>query len=71
GDKLFGSVTGKDIAEAITEEHGVKIERDGIVGYGEAAPNVRYGENAKLTTQKINSARSIFKENEFFSFYKY
>ncbi len=46
----------------------VKIERDGIVGYGEAAPNVRYGENAELTTQKINEARSIYKENELFHF---
>jgi len=32
----------------------VKIEKDGITGIGEAAPNVRYGEDADLTTQKIN-----------------
>jgi len=38
----------------------VKIEKDGIIGYGEAAPNVRYGENAELTTQKINEAKSVF-----------
>jgi len=46
----------------------VKIEKDGIVGYGEAAPNVRYGENAELTTQKINAARDVFKENDLFHF---
>ncbi len=46
----------------------VKIERDGIVGYGEAAPNVRYGENHELTTQKINEARSIFTDNELFHY---
>jgi len=46
----------------------VKIEKDGIAGYGEAAPNVRYGENAELTTDKINNARHIFSENELFHY---
>lgn len=46
----------------------VKIERDGIVGIGEAAPNVRYGENAELTTQKINDARGILTDNDLFHF---
>jgi len=46
----------------------VKIERDGIVGYGEAAPNVRYGENSELTTQKINEARQIFEKTDLFHF---
>ncbi len=46
----------------------VKIEKDGVVGYGEAAPNVRYGENDELTTQKINAARNVFKENDIFHF---
>ena len=46
----------------------VKIERDGIVGYGEAAPNVRYGEDHALTTKKINEARSIFTDNELFHY---
>ncbi len=46
----------------------VKIERDGIVGYGEAAPNVRYGEDHELTTKKINEARSIFTDNELFHY---
>jgi L-Ala-D/L-Glu epimerase len=38
----------------------VRIERDGIVGLGEAGPNVRYGENAELTTQRIEQMRSSF-----------
>ena len=46
----------------------IKIERDGITGYGEAAPNVRYGEDAELTTQKITDAKSIFIENELFHY---
>jgi len=46
----------------------VRIEKDGIAGYGEAAPNVRYGENAELTTQKINAARYVYKENDLFHF---
>jgi hypothetical protein len=39
----------------------VRLERDGIVGYGEAAPNVRYGEDAAKTTQRMNEAKAIFK----------
>lgn len=46
----------------------VKIERDGITGYGEAAPNVRYGEDSELTTQKINDAKYIFKDNALFHY---
>lgn len=46
----------------------VKIERDGITGYGEAAPNVRYGENAELTTKKIKQAKKIFEKNDLFHF---
>jgi len=46
----------------------VKIEKDGIVGYGEAAPNVRYGENAELTTKKMKDALHIFKENDLFHY---
>jgi L-alanine-DL-glutamate epimerase-like enolase superfamily enzyme len=46
----------------------VKIERDGITGYGEAAPNMRYGENAELTTKKINQAKMIFEKNDLFHF---
>lgn len=38
----------------------VKLEKDGIAGLGEAAPNARYGESAKLTMQKINQTKHIF-----------
>ncbi len=46
----------------------VKIEKDGITGYGEAAPNVRYGENDELTTKKMKDALHIFKEHDLFHF---
>lgn len=46
----------------------VRLECDGIIGYGEAAPNVRYGENAELTTQKINEVRPVFEKYELFHF---
>ncbi len=46
----------------------VRIERDGIVGYGEAAPNVRYGEDHVKTTQRINEAKKIFEQNNLFHF---
>jgi L-alanine-DL-glutamate epimerase-like enolase superfamily enzyme len=46
----------------------VKLEKDGIIGYGEAAPNVRYGENAELTTKRINEASKIFKSGNFFHY---
>ena len=37
----------------------VKIEKDGVIGYGEAAPNVRYGEDSVKTTDRINSIRQM------------
>ena len=37
----------------------MRLQKDGIVGYGEAAPNVRYGENAELTTKRINESKDI------------
>ncbi|MEJ2634092.1 MAG: enolase C-terminal domain-like protein, partial [Calditrichia bacterium] len=40
------------------------MQRDGIIGYGEAAPNVRYGENAELTTQRLNEAAHILKDHD-------
>ncbi len=46
----------------------VKLDRDGITGYGEAAPNVRYGENVQLTTEKINGAREIFETHDFYHY---
>jgi L-alanine-DL-glutamate epimerase-like enolase superfamily enzyme len=46
----------------------VKLEKDGIVGIGEAAPNVRYGENADLTTKRIKEAGQIFKTTDFYQY---
>ena len=42
----------------------VRIEKDGVTGYGEAAPNVRYGEDHQKTTDTINAVKKIFDENE-------
>ena len=47
----------------------VRIEKDGIVGIGEAAPNVRYGESAQLTTRRIREAEPIFQQNNFFHYW--
>lgn len=40
----------------------VKLEKDGVIGLGEAAPNVRYGESAELTIKEIQKAEDIFKD---------
>jgi L-alanine-DL-glutamate epimerase-like enolase superfamily enzyme len=37
----------------------VRIERDGVVGWGEAAPNVRYGQSAEQTMAVLEKARKI------------
>jgi L-Ala-D/L-Glu epimerase len=37
----------------------VKLTHDGVTGYGEAAPNIRYGEDQQLTTDRINSVRNL------------
>jgi L-alanine-DL-glutamate epimerase-like enolase superfamily enzyme len=37
----------------------VHVERDGVVGWGEAAPNVRYGESAELTVAAIEKVRPL------------
>jgi L-alanine-DL-glutamate epimerase-like enolase superfamily enzyme len=42
----------------------VRIEKDGIEGFGEAAPNVRYGEDHVKTTDRINSVKKLFEEND-------
>ncbi len=46
----------------------VKLEKDGITGYGEAAPNVRYGEDSELTTKRIKGAEGIFSEHELYHY---
>ncbi|MEN6385486.1 MAG: dipeptide epimerase [Phycisphaerales bacterium] len=40
----------------------IKIKRDGIEGFGEAAPNVRYGENPELTKQNILLSEKILEK---------
>jgi L-alanine-DL-glutamate epimerase-like enolase superfamily enzyme len=42
----------------------VKIEKDGVTGYGEAAPNVRYGEDAEKTTDRINKVKDLFEKHD-------
>ncbi|OQA03494.1 MAG: L-Ala-D/L-Glu epimerase [Planctomycetes bacterium ADurb.Bin401] len=46
----------------------IKIERNGITGFGEAAPNVRYGQTAELTIQKIKHAEKILDKHNWFQF---
>lgn len=46
----------------------VSIERDGIVGTGEAAPNVRYGESAEKTLAAMENAREIFESGDWFRY---
>lgn len=40
----------------------VQVERDGIIGYGEVAPNVRYGESLESTTAVLEKAVPLFAE---------
>lgn len=37
----------------------VRVERDGVAGWGEAAPNVRYGESASETIAALETARRL------------
>ena len=46
----------------------VRIEKDGVSGYGEAAPNVRYGEDHKKTTDRINGLKSLFEKYDLWHF---
>ena len=46
----------------------VRIEKDGIVGLGEAAPNVRYGENAEKTTERINHMKPVLEKIDLWHF---
>ncbi|MBZ5554416.1 MAG: dipeptide epimerase [Acidobacteriia bacterium] len=40
----------------------VRLEREGVAGWGEAAPNVRYDETAESTLSAIQQARPIFEK---------
>ena len=46
----------------------VKLEQGGICGFGEAAPNVRYGENAALTVTRMKAAAPVFEQHDLFHF---
>lgn len=52
----------------IKENVLVKIEKDGVVGYGEAAPNIRYGENADLTDRMIRGASEVLFQCDLFHY---
>jgi L-alanine-DL-glutamate epimerase-like enolase superfamily enzyme len=40
----------------------VRIEKDGVTGFGEAAPNIRYGEDHEKTIDRINGIKSLFEK---------
>jgi len=40
----------------------VKLEKDGIVGIGEAAPNIRYGETPESTLEVVQKAIPLFEK---------
>lgn len=46
----------------------VRLERDGVAGWGEAAPNVRYGESAEKTVAALERARRLFKSGDWFGY---
>jgi L-alanine-DL-glutamate epimerase-like enolase superfamily enzyme len=46
----------------------VRIERDGVTGWGEAAPNVRYGESAERTAATLERAKPIFESGDWFNY---
>ena len=46
----------------------VTLEKDGITGYGEAAPNVRYNETPESTVEVIEKARPLFESGDLWKF---
>jgi L-alanine-DL-glutamate epimerase-like enolase superfamily enzyme len=46
----------------------IRITRDGVSGYGEAAPNVRYGEDSGMTTERINAVKPLFDKYDLWQF---
>ncbi len=42
----------------------VRVERDGLVGWGEAAPNVRYNQSAEQTIAAIEKARPLIEAGD-------
>lgn len=46
----------------------VKIEKDGVIGMGEAAPNIRYDETAESTVAMINQTLPLFEKYDLWHF---
>jgi L-alanine-DL-glutamate epimerase-like enolase superfamily enzyme len=46
----------------------VRVERDGVVGWGEAAPNVRYGQSAEATIEVLEKARSLIETGDWLKY---
>ena len=46
----------------------VRIERDGVVGWGEAAPNVRYGESVEQTLAVLQLAKGLLESGDWFHY---
>ena len=46
----------------------VRVERDGIVGWGEAAPNVRYGESTQKTIEALRSVKDLVESADWFEY---
>ncbi len=46
----------------------VRITRDGVTGWGEAAPNVRYGEDAQKTVSRLETARASLQSADWFHY---
>lgn len=46
----------------------VRVERDGVVGWGEAAPNVRYGQTAEQTQADLEKVRSLVEAGDWFQY---
>ncbi len=46
----------------------VRVERDGVVSWGEAAPNVRYGESAEKTLAVLEQARPLLESGDWFEY---
>lgn len=42
----------------------VRVERDGVVGWGEAAPNVRYGQTADQTVADLEKVRPLIEAGD-------
>lgn len=46
----------------------VRIEREGVAGWGEAGPNVRYNESWETTLQAIHEAQPIYEKEDWWHF---